>query len=169
MSAYTTLPKGSILYIEAVDILASPPGTTKIFNKVTEHNRSDMGISIERIEKVVRTSNGTLRKNHIADKAKFSMSWIMLPSYRTLTVDEGWGAEDIRSFYLSSDGKKEFNIRINLAKDGTSNASSGVAYTTTMAKTTSELYTVVFGGCNFSVAKRGLQPYWNISIELEEV
>ena len=62
------LPRGSILNIEAIDLLASPPGTTKVWNKVTEHNRSELGLTIERIEKVTRTSDGTLRKNHIADK-----------------------------------------------------------------------------------------------------
>ena len=112
----TYLPRGSVLSIEAKDLLATPEGTTNIWNKITEHNRSDISISIERIEKVVRTSNGTLRKNNIADKRRFSMYWIMLPSYRSLTVDGGWGAEDLRSFYLSEDGKKEFNVRINLAK-----------------------------------------------------
>jgi len=156
------LPRGSVLNIEAKDLLATPEGTTKIWNKVTEHNRSDISISIDRIEKVTRTSNGTLRKNHIADKRRFSMSWTMLPSYRSLTVDGGWGAEDLRSFYLSDDGKKEFNIRINLAKGGTDTSSSGTAYTPNMATTSS-------GGCNFSVVKRGLQPHWNVSIELEEV
>ena len=152
------LPRGSILSIEAIDLLASPPGTTKIWNKVTEHNRSDLGVSIERIEKVTRTSNGTLRKNYITDKRRFSVSWTMLPSYRTLTVDGAWGAEDLRTFYLSNGGKESFNIRINLAKAGTDQTSSGY-----------EEYTVVFGGCNFSVVKRGLQPHWTVSIELEEV
>ena len=152
------LPRGSILSIEATDVLASPPGTTKTFNKVTEHNRSDLGVSIERIEQVTRTSNGTLRKNYITDKRRFSASWTMLPSYRTLTVDGAWGAEDLRSFYLSDEGKTSFRIRINLAKAGTDQTSSGY-----------EEYTVVFGGCNFSVVKRGLQPHWNVSIELEEV
>ena len=152
------LPRGSILSIEATDVGATPPGTTKTFNKVTEHNRSDLGVSIERIEQVTRTSNGTLRKNYITDKRRFSASWTMLPSYRTLTVDGAWGAEDLRSFYLSDEGKTSFRIRINLAKTGTDQTSSGY-----------EEYTVVFGGCNFSVVKRGLQPHWNVSIELEEV
>lgn len=152
------LPRGSILSIEAKDLLASPAGTTKIFNKVTEHNRSDLSVSIERIEKVTRTSDGTLRKNYITDKRRFSASWTMLPSYRTLTVDGAWGAEDLRSFYLGDEGKTSFRIRINLAKNGADQTSSGY-----------EEYTVVFGGCNFSVVKRGLQPHWNVSIELEEV
>jgi len=152
------LPRGSVLSIEAKDKLATPEGTTKVWNKVTEHNRSDIAIAIDRIEKVTRTSNGTLRKNYVADKRKFSLSWSMLPSYRTLTVDGAWGAEDLRTFYLSDEGKDAFKIRINLAKNGSDQTSSGY-----------EEYNVVFGGCNFSVVKRGLQPHWNVSIELEEV
>lgn len=152
------LPRGSVLWIEAKDLLATPPGTTKIWNKVTEHNRTPVELSVERIEQVVRTSNGTLRKNHVADKRSFSMSWDMLPSYRTLTVDGGWGAEDLRQFYLSDDGKKTFNIRINLAKAGVDQSSSGY-----------EPYTVSISNCNFSVVKRGLQPHWNVSLTMDEV
>ena len=158
MPLTTYMPRGSILLIEAKDLLATPAGTTKIWNKVTEHNRSDLAVQIDRIEKVERTSNGTLRKNYVTDKRKFSLSWSMLPSYRTLTVDEAWGAEDLRSFYLSDDGKQSFKIRINLAKDGTDQTSNGT-----------EEYTVVFSNCSFNVLKRGLQPFWNVAIELEEV
>jgi hypothetical protein len=152
------LPRGSILYIEAKDLLASTPGTTKTWNKVTEHNRSALELSTERIERIVRTSNGTLRKNHIADKRKFQLSWDMLPSYRTLTIDGGWGAEDLRSFYFGDEGKQSFNIRINLAKAGTDQSSSGF-----------ESYTVIISSCNFTVVKRGLQPHWNVSLSLDEV
>lgn len=152
------LPRGSILYIEAKDLLAPTPGTTKTWNKVTEHNRSALELSTERIEKVVRTSNGTLRKNHIADKKKFQLSWEMLPSYRTLTVDGGWGAEDLRSFYFGDEGKQSFNIRINLAKTGLDQSSSGY-----------ESYTVIISSCNFTVVKRGMQPHWNVSLSLDEV
>lgn len=154
----TFMPKGSILLIEAKDLLATPAGTTKVWNKVTEHNRSALELTPERIERVVRTSNGTLRKNHIADKRKFQLSWDMVPSYRTLTVDGGWGAEDLRTFYLSDDGKQSFNIRINLAKTGLDQSTSGY-----------EQYTVVISNCNFSVIKRGLQPHWNVSLALDEV
>jgi len=155
---YVHLPRGSILYIEAKDLLATPAGTTKIWNKITEHNRSAFQVGVERIEKVVRTSNGTLRKNHIADKKKFQLSWTMLPSYRTLTVDGGWGAEDLRSFYLSNEGKESFNIRVNLAKTGADQSTSGF-----------EPYTVVFSSCDFTVVKRGQQPHWDVSLSLDEV
>ena len=152
------LPRGSILYIEAKDLLATTPGTTKIWNKVTEHNRSAFELSTERIEKIVRTSNGTLRKNHIADKKKFQLSWDMLPSYRTLTVDGGWGAEDLRSFYFGDEGKQSFNIRVNLAKTGLDQSVSGF-----------ESYNVIISSCNFTVVKRGMQPHWNVSLSLDEV
>ena len=152
------LPRGSILYIEAKDLLATPAGTTKVWNKVTEHNRSALDLGIDRIEKVVRTSNGTLRKNHIADKRKFQLSWEMLPSYRNLTIDGGWGAEDLRSFYFGDEGKQSFNIRVNLAKTGLDQSSSGY-----------ESYNVVISSCNFTVVKRGLQPHWNVSLSLDEV
>ena len=152
------LPRGSILQIEAKDLLATPAGTTLIWNKVTEHNRSEFSMSTERIEKSIRTSNGTLRKNYIADKRIFSTSWDMLPSYRTLTVDGAWGAEDIRSFYLSDAGKSAFNIRINLAKNGSDQSSSGY-----------ESATVMFSSCNFTLIKRGLQPFWNVSLTMDEV
>jgi hypothetical protein len=153
-----SLPRGSIFSIEAKDLLANPAGTTKIWNKVTEHNRSEFNIDVERIEKVVRTSNGTLRKNFITDKRKFSTSWNMLPSYRTLTVDEAWGAEDLRSFYLGDEGQSSFKIRLNLAKNGSSQELSGY-----------EEYTVVITDCSFAIAKRGLQPHWNVSLSMDEV
>ena len=82
----------------------------------------------------------------------------MLPSYRTLTVDGGWGAEDLRSFYFSEEGKQSFNIRINLAKTGVDQSASGY-----------ESYNVVISDCNFTVVKRGLQPHWNVSLSLDEV
>ena len=152
------LPRGSVLWIEAKDLLATTPGTTKTWNKVSEHNRSPLEINVERIEAITRTSNGSLRKNHIADKRSFSVSWEMLPSYRDLTVDGGWGAEDLRQFYLSDDGKKTFNIRINLAKTGSDQSSSGY-----------ESYTVSFSNCSFSVLKRGIQPHWSVSLTMDEV
>lgn len=154
----TYLPRGSALSIEAKDLLAVPAGTTLIWNKVTEHNRAELAMSIERIERVSRTSNGTLRKNFIADKRKFSTSWTMLPSYRSFTVDGAWGAEDLRSFYLSEQGQQSFKIRLNIAQNGVSQESLGY-----------EEYTVIITDCSFAIAKRGLQPHWNVSLSMDEV
>lgn len=152
------MPRGSILQIEAKDLLATPSGTTLSWNKVTEHNRSQFDMVPERIESVRRMANGTLRKYYVADKYNFSLSWDMLPSYRTLTVDGAWGAEDLRSFYSSTEGQGIFNIRVNVAKDGTNQEDSGY-----------EEYAVNITNASFVVVKRGIQPHWNVSISMEEV
>jgi hypothetical protein len=154
----TTMPRGSILLIQAKDLLATPAGTTLTWNKVTEHNRSEFEISPERIQKTQRMSNGTLRKFFISDKQRMTLSWQMLPSYRTLTVDGAWGAEDLRAFYESNEGQATFNIRVNMAKNGSSQESSGY-----------EEYTVNIVSASFSIVKRGLQPFWNVSLSLEEI
>jgi hypothetical protein len=152
------MPRGSILQIQAKDLLATPAGTTPVWNKVTEHNRSAFTITPQRIERSQRMSNGTLRKYHIADKYQFNLSWEMLPSYRTLTVDGAWGAEDLRSFYNSVEGKSTFKIRVNIAKNGTNQEASGY-----------EEYTVSITSCNLAIAKRGIQPHWSVSLSMEEV
>ncbi len=103
-------------------------------------------------------ANGSLRKIFIADKKNFSLSWDLVPSYRTETVDGYWGAEDLRAFYASDEGKGTFDIRINFAKNGSSQASSGY-----------EQYTVSITNCSFVLVKRGIQAHWNISLSMEEV
>lgn len=149
------LARGSVLLIQAADALGD---STVKWNKVSEHNRAEFNITPLRIENSKRMANGTLRKYWVADKRQMSLSWTMLPSYRTLTVDGAWGAEDLRAFYIANQGKS-FDIRVNIAKDGTNQESSGY-----------ESYTVVFSGQpTFTLIKRGLQPFWNVSISLEEV
>lgn len=153
-----SLPRGTLLQIEAKDPLASTPITTLGWRNITEHNRSEFAVDSMRIEQTQRMSNGTLRKFHIADKKRFGLSWSMLPTYRTLTVDGYWGAEDLRTFYASDEGKGTFRIRVNFAKDGTNQSSSGY-----------EEYTVSFTDCSFAVVKRGIQAHWNVSMMMEEV
>jgi hypothetical protein len=80
------LPVGSLVYLN-----------TTI--KLSEHNRQPVSIQTNRIEKTQRMSNGTLRKFFVADKKSINISWTMLPSFSTFTVDGGYGAMDIRSFY----------------------------------------------------------------------
>ena len=92
------MPRGSILQIYAIDPTASGGNGATKWNKVTEHNRSAFTISPMRIEKTQRMANGTLRNYYIADKQQISLSWDMLPGFRTLTVDGAWGAEDLREF-----------------------------------------------------------------------
>ena len=151
------LPRGSILQIYATDLSSTGGDGTIKWNKVTEHNRAEFTISPNRIEKTMRMGNGSLRNFFIADKQTMSVSWNMLPSFRTLTVYGAWGAEDLREFYSANQGNS-FKIRINYAWSGTSQESTG--YTEYNVKLTSFSATVI---------KRGLQPFWNISMNMEEV
>jgi hypothetical protein len=157
--AAITLPKGTLLQFNAKDPLLLPtPSASLAYRNITDHNRSQFSVDSNRIERTARMANGSLRKIFIADKKNFSMSWDLVPSYRTETVDGYWGAEDLRTFYASDEGKGTFDIRINFAKNGSSQASSGY-----------EQYTVSITNCSFVLVKRGIQAHWNISLSLEEV
>ena len=195
--SFQNLSKGSILYIEAIDPFAIDPATNSFnykgatvvapgntytsstatrnglslssanslrFRRLTEHNRAPLSINTERIESSQRMANGTLRKYFIADKLNLSVSWEMIPSFRNETVDGAWGAEDIKNFYESSAGRGPFRVKINPTVFSPSlveqsDGSLADDYT----------YTMVFTSCDFSVVKRGLQPFWSVNISLEQV
>lgn len=150
-----TLPVGSILYFDTGTDLVTPTWT-----KLSEHNRSPINLDLNRIEKTQRMSNGTLRKIWIADKKEVSTSWDKLPTYSTLTVDGGMGAEDIKAFYLNK-GKGTFKIKIS--------------YNAVSAR--DEIVVASFTSCAFSISKRNVkssatsvpQEFWDVSISLEEV
>lgn len=131
-------------------------GTAKIisWNKVTEHNRQPIEVSTNRIEQVVRMSNGSLRKFFIADKKQFSITWTTLPGRRAYTADGFWGAEDLIKFYESVEGQETFNIRLNYAYDGTE------SFTT---------YNVNCTGFTSTLTRRGVATFWDITMSMEEV
>ena len=195
--SFQNLSKGSILYIEAADPFAidttnnwfdykgaglTPKGNiynattattnglsyltraTPSFRRVSEHNRGPLTLDNNRIEQSTRMADGTLRKYFIADKLNISVSWDMLPSFRNETVDGGWGAEDIKAFYESSAGRAPFRVKINptVYDPILITADNGLLsddYT----------YWVMFTSADFTVVKRGLQTYWNVTIAMEQV
>jgi hypothetical protein len=195
--SFQNLAKGSILYIEALDPFAIDPATNSFdykgatvvapgntydaatatrnnlslsnktnlrFRRVTEQNRAPLSLNVERIESGQRMSNGTLRKYFIADKLNISASWEMVPSFRNETVDGGWGAEDLKAFYESAAGRGAFRIKLNPTVFSTelieqSDGALADDYT----------YTVMFTSCDFTIVKRGLQPFWSVNISLEQV
>jgi hypothetical protein len=91
------LPVGSLIYLNNT-------------LKLSEHNRQPVSISKNRIEKTQRMSNGTMRKFFIADKENINITWEMLPSFSTFTVDGGYGAMDIKSFYEGSAAKSSGSL-----------------------------------------------------------
>ena len=147
------LPVGSILTLNSSISLS-------------EHNRQPVSITTNRIEKQQRMSNGSMRKYYIADKRSFGVSWTMLPSYSTFTVDGGYGALDLKSFYSGTankatgalSGQKTFDLGI---KTGSS----------------TEIVEVIFSSFTLEVVKRNVkqknsdtaQEFWNISLSMEEV
>jgi hypothetical protein len=153
------LPKGNLIRVYAPDKLATPAITTLGWRELSDHNRSELEVSSMRIEDSQRMANGSLRKFWVADKKTFSTSWMMLPSYRSQTADGKWGAEDLREFYKSDLGRDVFKIRVNFSKGGAKD------YDTTKE----EEYLVSFTNCNFTLVKRGVNAFWNVSLSMEEV
>lgn len=131
--AALTLPIGSVLYFDTGTDAATPTWT-----KISEHNRGPISLELMRIEKTQRMSNGSLRKIHIADKKEISTSWNALPTYESFTVDGGYGAADIRAFYLDK-GKGTFKVKIsyNAIRE--------------------EIIMASFTSCTFSISKRNVK------------
>jgi hypothetical protein len=144
------LPVGSALWIQDAN---------NAWQKLTEHNRSPVSVDTQRFERTARMANGSLRKLFIADKKNVATSWSMVPSFSTMTVDGGWGAEDLRNFYLSAKGQGTFNVRI--------------AYNSTRT----EEFVASFTACSFNIIKRNVkensadvpQAFWDVNVSLEEV
>lgn len=120
-------------------------------NRLTDHNRSPLEISYERIAKRVRMANGLMRQYYIADKRTFSCSWEMVPGLATKTVDGFWGANDLDSFFDSNNGT-EITLGI-INRDGTRTN-----------------YTVMFTEFSKTLNKRWSgADYWDMSMTLEQV
>lgn len=118
-------------------------------NKITDHNRSELSVDVERIESARRMANGTLRKYVIADKRSFSVSWEDLPNQRDWTVDGFWGGRDIEAFYNTNAGS--FVLKVT--------SGDGVV----------ESFTVVFKDFSKSISKRGSFDFWQVDVSMEEV
>ena len=158
-----TLPIGSLIFFDI------STNSTPNWQKLTEHNRQPMSFQSSRIEKNQRMANGTLRKMFVADKANLSVSWSIVPSFSNMTVDGGYGAMDIKSFYEGI-GKGSFKVKIVYGKNQTSPYAD-------RTEGSAGYLTMVFSSANFEVVKRNVknttsdpaQEFWNVSIALEEV
>jgi hypothetical protein len=147
------LPQGSLVYLN---------GTIKL----SEHNRAPMTLSTNRIEQVKRMANGFARKYFVADKKQISLSWNMLPSFSTYTIDGGYGALDLKAFYEGSAAQATGSLSGHATFD-VSVKYGGVT----------EVFTMYFTQCSFDLVKRNVkqksgdtaQEYWDVSITMDEV
>lgn len=138
------------------------------FYYLTDDSRSELEVSIERIEYKKRMINGRMRAYHVADKKSFSVSWSDLPTsssaiseYRTTTGRTNiasakqmldWYEDHTGSFYLT------------LVYD-TNEAAASVPL-----KYRVEYYNVFFDNFSYSVNKRGPQhDLWDVSMTMVEV
>jgi len=119
-------------------------------NFVTDHGRSELSISFERLENKIRTQRGGLRIYHRADKKTLSASWDDLPENDEYTVDFGMGAKELESFYLNNTGA--FPV--------------SVTYDTGLV----ENLTMVFSDFDMGVkSRRNPVSFYTLSMTLEEV
>jgi hypothetical protein len=150
---------------------------------LSDHSRSPLDFSIDRIEQRQRMINGRMRSYHIADKLKASLSWSMLPSRsfkaapsfsetgttdysvdERYTVDGGAGGVDLLSWYEAHSGPFWVYLAYDKFKqDGVEDYSKLAQYNQVV-----EMYISDF---SYSVVKRGTSnhDFWNISVSLEEV
>ena len=116
---------------------------------ITDHNRSALAISINRIETSQRMANGTLRKYVVGSKRSFDLSWTDIPSDSNYTVDGFWGGNDLWNFYITTN--TAFPLTIT-AGDGTT-----------------QIISVMFSDFSNSIKKRGRYDFWDVSATMEEV
>lgn len=154
---------------------------------LSDHNRSPMNISYERIENRQRTVNGVMRSRHIADKLKISVSWDMLPSRAfsgnpffdtvsgrsilsgndsVFTADGGAGGNNLLDWYDSHPGP--FWVFLAYDKIDSSESVSNRYNTFFEYTQVLQMYITNF---TYSIQKRSASLYdmWNISVDLEEV
>lgn len=137
-----TLPKGTIMTWTHLN--------SGLVCKPSDHSRSELSVSVDRIGSTERMANGRLRKYHVADKRTWSTSWDMLPAPSNMTADGQAGGKEIEYFFKSAKGEFSMNI-VNV--DTSLN----------------ETVRVVFSDFSKSIVKRGAYDMWNISVSLEEV
>lgn len=148
----------------AIMFWSSDNGTT--WNKITDHNRAPLSVTVERIERKNRMADGTMRRYVVAKKRTFSLSWTNLPSRRNAsyagktgmtTVDNGFAGEEIEAFHNSVDGR--FLIKLRKGIDEAKAITDG----------TIEVIPVMISDFNKDIEKRGVIDYWSLGITLEEV
>jgi hypothetical protein len=163
---------------------------------LSDHNRSEIKMSPQRIEKRERMINGHMRSYHIADKMNFDWQWSALPSRAfsanpnfngttgkslmtgksglpsaidsQYTVDGGAGAAELLDWYENHKG----SFWMFLAYDKYTNFpaddnSSEYGHLNQY----NEIVEVYFSKFDYSVSARGQNTFdlWNVSVTLEEV
>lgn len=141
--------------------------------KVTDHGRSPLSESTERIGVDKRMADGTLRRQHVGVKRSWSVSWDNLPSTNSVakgykTVDGGMAGRDIETFYYETPGRFRMVLRRGSAVDL---ATPAAAVAPGPKFENDNFYGVDVMMTDFSkeVRKRGIVDLWTVAVTLQEV
>lgn len=136
--------------------LILPIGTGMTFKvgsnlyKLSDHNRREIAVSMERIENRKRMADGTMRTFVVAQKRTWKTSWEDLPKNDIQTADGFWGALSIIDFYQETFGSFELIL--------------------TFGNNTTETRTVMFNDFGFNLTKRSsYTDFYDIDMSLVEV
>ena len=129
----------------------SKPALMMLDDRVlSDHNRSELSIDIEILERRARTANGTLRKYHVGEKRTFSVSWTDLPGAWPHTVDEHYGAKTLETYLKDTHGEMTLTLRYNTDDED------------------DEVYLVMKKDFSLTLNKRGSKDLYDVSLSLEE-
>ena len=151
---------------------------------LSDHGRSEISFSKQRIENRKRLINGNMRSYHVADKVTASWSWDMLPSRafsnnpifndntgkqttssEEYTADGGAGGVDLIKWYENNPG----SFYMFLAYDRYDKFDN-TAYA--QMDKYNEILSVYFTSFDYTVVKRGstnTHDFFNVDVALEEV
>lgn len=125
---------------------------------VTDHGRSPLSITVERIENKQRMADGTLRRYVVSKKRSFNCSWDNIPSVETDFLANGEPGEWIEDFHNDVDGAFHMRLREGSDRDLTLTGLNGT------------VFTVMITDFSKDIVKRGPAfDLWNLDITLEEV
>lgn len=165
------------------------------FIVLTDDNRENIDMSIERIEQRKRMINGRMRSYHIADKRKLSVQWQMIPSRAfavdgtdgfsgelwdatgidtadRFTTDGGAGGVEMLKWYNENQGS--FWVFLAYDKHTSLNSTLNVAEDEDFDPLAhlgkyNERIEMYFSEFSYDVVKRGpLFDFWNVNLSLEE-
>jgi hypothetical protein len=156
---------------------------------LTDDNRSEISVGLNRIENRNRMINGTMRSYHTVDKLTISTGWSMIPSRRAsnfyqytetgkgqvfgdqdgnpgemYTTDGGAGGVDMYNWYESHPGP----FWLFLCYDRFDNFAGDPMQFFKLAQY-SQIVHVYFASFDYTVVKRGIYDFWNVNIGLDEV
>lgn len=128
------------------------------WTKITDHGRSPLNITVERIETKQRMADGTLRRYVVGKKRTFSCSWDNIPDKATNFLANGQPGEWMEAFHDANDGSFHMRLREGSDRDLALTGLNGT------------VLQVMITDFSKEIVKRGTAfDLWNMDITLEEV